>query len=107
MTSSRRRGILACAVVIVTVLSSLSVPAVAAAGGKAQLTMAVRRCPRPSYGAHRYAPGRVKTVALTFDDGPGRSTAAIVKILALPGSRDLLQHRRAGGGPARDGPQRG
>jgi len=82
MTSSRRRGILACALVIVAVLSSLSVPAVAAGGGKGQLTKAARRCPRPSYGAHRYAPGRVKTVALTFDDGPGRSTAAIVKILA-------------------------
>ena len=41
-----------------------------------------RRCPRASYGAHFYAPGRGKTVALTFDDGPGRSTAAIVKVLA-------------------------
>jgi peptidoglycan/xylan/chitin deacetylase (PgdA/CDA1 family) len=37
---------------------------------------------RASYGAHSYAPGRGKTVALTFDDGPGRSTAAILKVLA-------------------------
>ena len=29
-----------------------------------------------------YAPGNAKTVALTFDDGPGRSTAAILAILA-------------------------
>jgi peptidoglycan/xylan/chitin deacetylase (PgdA/CDA1 family) len=46
------------------------------------LTKTSRRCPRASYGAHSYAPGRGKTVALTFDDGPGRSTAAILKVLA-------------------------
>ena len=56
--------------------------AVAAASGKSQLTKTSRRCPRASYGAHSYAPGRGKTVALTFDDGPGRSTAAILKVLA-------------------------
>jgi len=81
---SRRPGtVLACAVVVVvTVLSGLSWPAVAAASGKSQLPKTSRRCPRASYGAHFYAPGRGKTVALTFDDGPGRSTAAIVKVLA-------------------------
>jgi len=46
------------------------------------LTKTSRRCPRASYGAHSAAPGRGKTVALTFDDGPGRSTAAILKVLA-------------------------
>jgi peptidoglycan-N-acetylglucosamine deacetylase len=81
---SRRPGtVLACAVVVVvTVLSGLSWPAVAAASGKSQLAKTSRRCPRASYGAHFYAPGRGKTVALTFDDGPGRSTAAILKVLA-------------------------
>jgi len=39
-------------------------------------------CPAVSYGARFYAPGGPKTVALTFDDGPGRSTAAILAILA-------------------------
>ena len=39
-------------------------------------------CPAAPYGAHLYAPGKSKTVALTFDDGPGRSTAAILAILA-------------------------
>jgi Polysaccharide deacetylase len=34
------------------------------------------------YGARFYAPGGAKTVALTFDDGPGKSTAAILAILA-------------------------
>lgn len=38
-------------------------------------------CPKASYGVHFYAPGSGKTVALTFDDGPGKSTAAILAIL--------------------------
>ena len=46
------------------------------------MTKTSRRCPRSSYGAHSHAPGLGKTVALTFDDGPGRSTAAILKVLA-------------------------
>jgi peptidoglycan/xylan/chitin deacetylase (PgdA/CDA1 family) len=33
-------------------------------------------------GARFYAPGGPKTVALTFDDRPGRCTAAILAILA-------------------------
>ena len=80
---SRRPGtVLACAVVIaVAVLSGFSRPAIAAASGVRQLARATRSCPRASYGAHSYAPGRGKTVALTFDDGPGRSTAAILKVL--------------------------
>ena len=43
---------------------------------------AVRRCPAASYGARFYAPGKGKTVALTFDDGPGRTTAAVLRVLA-------------------------
>ncbi len=39
-------------------------------------------CPAAPYGARFYAPGNSKTVALTFDDGPGKSTAAILAILA-------------------------
>ncbi len=39
-------------------------------------------CPAAPYGAGFYAPGGSKTVALTFDDGPGKSTAAILAILA-------------------------
>ena len=42
-------------------------------------------CPAAPYGAQLYAPGSSKTVALTFDDGPGRSTAAILAILARYG----------------------
>ena len=39
-------------------------------------------CPAAPYGPRDYAPGGSKTVALTFDDGPGPSTADIVAILA-------------------------
>jgi peptidoglycan/xylan/chitin deacetylase (PgdA/CDA1 family) len=43
-------------------------------------------CPAAPYGAQRYAPdaskvSTAKTVALTFDDGPGRSTGAVIDIL--------------------------
>jgi peptidoglycan/xylan/chitin deacetylase (PgdA/CDA1 family) len=40
------------------------------------------KCPAAAYGVHFYAPGGGKTVALTFDDGPGKSTAAILSVLA-------------------------
>jgi peptidoglycan-N-acetylglucosamine deacetylase len=43
---------------------------------------AAARCPAAPYGPRRSAPGSGKTVALTFDDGPGRSTAAILAALA-------------------------
>ena len=39
------------------------------------------RCPSAPYGAKSGAPGSGKTVALTFDDGPGASTARILSIL--------------------------
>jgi peptidoglycan/xylan/chitin deacetylase (PgdA/CDA1 family) len=42
-------------------------------------------CPAAPYGAKSAAPGAGKTVALTFDDGPGASTAGIVSILARYG----------------------
>jgi peptidoglycan/xylan/chitin deacetylase (PgdA/CDA1 family) len=38
-------------------------------------------CPVPPRGPLSDAPGAGKTVALTFDDGPGRSTGAILAIL--------------------------
>jgi len=37
------------------------------------------------YGAQNAAPGNGKTVALTFDDGPGASTASVLSILAQYG----------------------
>ncbi|MFN2562090.1 MAG: polysaccharide deacetylase family protein [Jatrophihabitans sp.] len=44
---------------------------------------AVTACPGAGYGVHRSAPAiTAKTVALTFDDGPGRDTGRIMTILA-------------------------
>ncbi len=42
-------------------------------------------CPAAPYGPKSVAPGSGKTVALTFDDGPGASTASILSILARYG----------------------
>lgn len=39
-------------------------------------------CPPVPDGVQRTAPGAGRTVALTFDDGPGRSTEAILRVLA-------------------------
>jgi peptidoglycan/xylan/chitin deacetylase (PgdA/CDA1 family) len=44
-------------------------------------SLAATSCPPVGYGVNRSAPGTGKTVALTFDDGPGASTAAILQIL--------------------------
>src|SRR5215470_13533940 len=38
-------------------------------------------CPAAPYGSNSAAPGSGKTVALTFDDGPGASTASILSVL--------------------------
>ena len=78
MISRRPGAVLACAVVVVVaVLSGLSWPAVAATDGKSQLAKTSRRCPRASYGAHSYAPGRGKTVALTWAFEVNRDTGTI------------------------------
>lgn len=42
-------------------------------------------CPPAPYGVKYSAPGAGKTVALTFDDGPGKTTAAILSILQQHG----------------------
>jgi peptidoglycan/xylan/chitin deacetylase (PgdA/CDA1 family) len=42
-------------------------------------------CPPAPYGVNYYAPGTGKTVALTFDDGPGVTTAEILSILQQHG----------------------
>jgi peptidoglycan/xylan/chitin deacetylase (PgdA/CDA1 family) len=55
--------------------------AAAARADRPARTAAHRQCPRPAAKANFYAPGKGKTVALTFDDGPGASTGQILKIL--------------------------
>src|SRR5215207_4631252 len=49
------------------------------------LAAAVNACPAVGSGINRTAPGSGKTVALTFDDGPGASTDAILQILRANG----------------------
>ncbi|HET8661985.1 MAG TPA: polysaccharide deacetylase family protein [Micromonosporaceae bacterium] len=51
----------------------------------ATATASTMPCPPAPYGVNRYAPGTGRTVALTFDDGPGVSTAAILSILQQNG----------------------
>jgi peptidoglycan/xylan/chitin deacetylase (PgdA/CDA1 family) len=46
---------------------------------------AATSCPPTGYGVNHFAPGAGKTVALTFDDGPGTSTAAILQVLQNQG----------------------
>ena len=58
------------------VLSAAGLLTAAVPAGSASAAPAAA-APRP----HDYAPGSGKTVALTFDDGPGPSTQAIINIL--------------------------
>jgi peptidoglycan-N-acetylglucosamine deacetylase len=44
--------------------------------------LAATSCPRPKYGPQYYAPGRGKTAALTFDDGPGKTTRSLLRVLS-------------------------
>jgi peptidoglycan/xylan/chitin deacetylase (PgdA/CDA1 family) len=46
-----------------------------------ELTALAAACPAVGSGVRHSAPGSGKTVALTFDDGPGASTEAIMRIL--------------------------
>jgi peptidoglycan/xylan/chitin deacetylase (PgdA/CDA1 family) len=73
-TISRAGQAVACALALA---ASLGVTSTACAADPAAAA-----CLAVPYGAHFYAPGSGKTVALTFDDGPGKSTAAIIAILA-------------------------
>ena len=51
------------------------------AGRGYEYLLAARKCPKPKYGPQYYAPGKGKTAALTFDDGPGKSTLQILRVL--------------------------
>ncbi len=77
--------ILASAVVLlgnVGVAGASSGPTIASAGSTLASVGTWSSCPEPLAGAQYQAPGESQpTVALTFDDGPGASTAAIVRIL--------------------------
>lgn len=76
MTS--KRAALCRVLVAALVLGALPV----VGGSVAAEARAVARCPSAAYGVRTAAPGTGKTVALTFDDGPGRDTRRILAILA-------------------------
>jgi peptidoglycan/xylan/chitin deacetylase (PgdA/CDA1 family) len=54
-------------------------PAATAAPAAAAVSTAV--CPTPPFGVQSHAPGAGKTVALTFDDGPGPTTMQLLTVL--------------------------
>lgn len=82
----RRPKVLLVNLAVVVISSGFFVANTATSGVAAtkSLTSVVQSCPAANANALRIAPalsGLGKTVALTFDDGPGQSTLAILKIL--------------------------
>lgn len=67
-----------------TVASAVRVEVVAPGVGQLRpaISTFTTSCPATTAVVHSRAPGLGKTVALTFDDGPGRSTTAILDVLA-------------------------
>lgn len=72
--SSYRHAAVAAAAVCTLLAGALVAPATPASG-------AVNTCPAVSSSVVRSAPGSGKTVALTFDDGPGPETPKVLEIL--------------------------
>jgi len=79
------RPAVACAAAAVAVTAALAavIPAAAVTSSPVRAPLVSAGCAAAPYGANFYAPpfdGR-KTVALTFDDGPGPSTRGIIAVL--------------------------
>jgi peptidoglycan-N-acetylglucosamine deacetylase len=86
VSASRLRLFAAAVVLGVTgVFTVLPAASAAPAATATQLPPVSADCPAAPYGAKSYAPGSGKTVALTFDDGPGASTSSILSILGSYG----------------------
>lgn len=85
MGSVIRSGRLSAVVVAMLVLTLVPATFSRAASPLAALKSTghtVLGCSTGAGGVHRSAPGSGRTVALTFDDGPGKSTAQIMAVLA-------------------------
>ena len=72
---------LAVTVVAAVLAAGLCSALPASAEGSALGSVVQSQCPVPPARPQFYAPGFGKTVALTFDDGPGKTTATILRIL--------------------------
>lgn len=68
-------------VVVACVVALSAAPAAAAATTAAAAAHRAATCPPAPADIQRVAPGSGRTVALTFDDGPGASTQQIIDIL--------------------------
>jgi len=84
MSFSRQRLLVAAVAAGLAAVFALPTVAPAPAAAAPQVSAG---CPAALYGANSSAPatGSAKTVALTFDDGPGASTASLLSILASYG----------------------
>src|SRR4051812_40839789 len=80
---SRSRGVaLAAALMVVAgVLPALAQPGGPRHGAPARALQRAALCAPPVKGVQYFAPGHGRTVALTFDDGPGPTTPAILDVL--------------------------
>jgi peptidoglycan/xylan/chitin deacetylase (PgdA/CDA1 family) len=67
---------------VLAILAGLALIPVASVRFASPAGAVINRCGPATYGIHRYAPGKGKTVALTFDDGPGALTAQVLRILS-------------------------
>ncbi|HET6818650.1 MAG TPA: polysaccharide deacetylase family protein [Mycobacteriales bacterium] len=84
-----RRRITAVAVATYLLAGLAAVPAVAdeLRLGVSPPRLVLNSCPDPALVVRSRAPGTGRTVALTFDDGPGRSTTSILNVLEQRGVR--------------------
>jgi len=81
MPASRLRLFMAATALGVTGVFTMVPAATAVPAAAAAQAQGAASCPAAPYGARSSAPGSGKTVALTFDDGPGASTGSILPIL--------------------------
>lgn len=79
----RLRGIVVAATAAAVLGAAMPEPMLAASSPESS----VLGCPAPKRGTVTSAPGKGKTVALTFDDGPGPSTRKILEVLTRYGVR--------------------
>jgi peptidoglycan/xylan/chitin deacetylase (PgdA/CDA1 family) len=81
----RLRTIVVAAMAVAALGASLPQPVLASPIAAPAPAQRAGDCPAPTPGTVTAAPGRGRTVALTFDDGPGPATRKILKVLTRYG----------------------